>query len=178
MKILISGHTSGIGLAISQYFSNIGHDITGFSRTNSRDLNDDNIQNQFAQESLEHDVIIINANVGFNNVHLLYKVYNIIKNQDKTIVVLGSRRTEILTSFPMEYQIEKIAIEETARQLQNSSKLPNIVILRPGYVNTSANNHVTTTQTSPQSVAELLDWILETNKTKDFKILNLLFAPQ
>lgn len=177
MKILISGHTSGIGLAIYDHFTNKGDEVVGYSRTNGLDLRDKYIFRDFVNEAEQSDVIIINANIGFKTVELLYEVFYKTQGQNKTIVVLGSRRTEVLTNKPMPYQIEKVAIEETARQLQNSSALPHIVILRPGYVDTPANPHVTTKMTSAKSVAELLDWILETNKTKDFKILNLLFAP-
>lgn len=178
MKILISGHTNGIGQAIYEHFSKNGHIVTGYSRSNSLDLHAESNQRAFADEAVTSDVIIINANISFACVRLLYKVFEKIQGKNKTIVVLGSRRTEILTSKPMLYQIEKIAIEETAKQLQNSAALPHIVILRPGYVDTPATSHITAVKTDPRSVAELLDWILETNRTKDFKILNLLFGPQ
>ena len=104
MKILISGHTKGIGQAIASHFSAKNYQVSGYSRTNNRDLSLPSNQTDFAYESLDSDIIIINANIGFHTVDLLYKVFEKIAGLDKTIVVLGSRRTEVLTNFPMKYQ--------------------------------------------------------------------------
>jgi NAD(P)-dependent dehydrogenase (short-subunit alcohol dehydrogenase family) len=180
MKILISGHTNGIGASIAKYFANKNYQVTGYSRSNNRDLSHALMREQFSVESLLNDIVVINANIGFDSTSLFYKVCQICKGKtDKTIIVLGSQTTETTKTFAHPYQIHKLALESAAQQLQNIPGYPTIVVVRPGYVDTPSVQSITNVRKmSPDSVAEVIWSIVELNKSKDYKILNILFAPK
>lgn len=180
MKILISGHNRGIGKSIADHFASKHYNIVGFSRSNNKDLAIEGVRTQFILESMSSDVIVLNANIGFDAVQLLYKICQVCKGQqNKTIVILGSQSTETTKTFPHQYQIEKIALESAAQQLQNITGYPTIVVVRPGYVDTDSVRHVTdVAKISPDSVAELIATVLELNQRTDYKILNILFVPK
>jgi NAD(P)-dependent dehydrogenase (short-subunit alcohol dehydrogenase family) len=180
MKILISGHSRGIGHAIAEYFGQRNYEITGFSRSNNKDLSSQLERDQFVIASLTNDIIVLNANLGFNSIGLLYQICQICKGQtNKTIVIIGSQSTETTKTWPHPYQIEKLALESAAKQMQNIPGYPTIIIVRPGYVDTDSVAQVThSAKMSPNSVAELIYSIIEINKSKDYKILNILFVPK
>lgn len=180
MKILLSGHTKGIGLAIYEHFTNLNYEVVGYSRTNSLDLLDRYTQIKFIMESVSSDIIILNANIGFKNVGLFYDLCKALyKRTEKTIIVLGSHSTETTKLFVHPYQIEKIALEEAARQIQGLRDYPNIVILRPGYVDTPAAAKIKDQQKiSPNSIAKLIESIITSNTNNDYKILNILVVPK
>ena len=180
MKILLSGHTRGIGLAIYDHFTNLNYKVAGYSRANSLDLLDTSNRAKFISESITADVIILNAHLGYENVNLFYMLCKLLYKQvQKTIIVLGSHSTETTKSFVHPYQIEKLALEEAARQVQSLPGYPTIVIVRPGYVDTQSVSHVKGQQKmATSSVATLIEHIINSNAENDFKILNILFVPK
>lgn len=180
MKILISGHTNGIGLAIYEHFTNLNHQMTGYSRANGKDLTDKSIQKKFIFESILSDVVILNANLGFENVGLFYDICKALyKKTDKTIVVFGSQSTETTKTFVHPYQIEKIALEEAARQMQNLPDYPTIIIVRPGFVDTPSVEHVKNhRKIPPDNVAKLIEFLINSNMNNTYKILNILLVPK
>ena len=109
MKILISGHTSGIGKAIADKFSANNYEVIGFSRSNNRDLTQLVNKIDFCDLAEKSDVIVLNADLKFDNVQLLYNIYNRLKNnKDTSIIVIGSHSTETTKNWAHPYQIEKI----------------------------------------------------------------------
>ena len=76
-RILISGHTSGIGKAIAEKFISNDYEVTGYSRTNGRDLHDKHTIGDFIRESNASDVIVLNADLKYDSVHILYQLYYI-----------------------------------------------------------------------------------------------------
>ena len=157
MKILISGHSRGIGLSIAEYFTKLGHEVAGYSRSNSKDLAQVGMRNQFVFDSITSDIVVLNANIGFDSVNLLYQVCQVFRGQPgKTVVVIGSQSTETTKNFPHQYQIEKLSLESAAQQLQNVPGYPTIIVVRPGYVDTRTVAHVANlAKMSPDSVAEI-----------------------
>lgn len=180
MKILISGHTSGIGLAINEYFTSKNCMVTGYSRSTGYDLREPKIRQTFILTACLSDVVILNANIGYHNIELFYNLCNMFKsNPNKTIVVIGSHSTETTKNFIHPYQIEKLALEEAARQVQNVPNNPTVLIVRPGYVDTPSVSHVTgQNKMQPMSVAKLIYDILDSNRVNDYKILNILLVPK
>jgi len=142
MKIAITGHSSGIGLALAKVLESRGHEIIGLSRRNGFNIR--NIPTVVSKiESA--DIFINNAQAGYAQVELLYAMYE--KWKDDRTKHIWCISTEI-TRMPVipeitgmdskqiaEYKNQKVALEEAARYLQYIKGV-NITIIKPGAVAT------------------------------------------
>jgi NAD(P)-dependent dehydrogenase (short-subunit alcohol dehydrogenase family) len=179
-KILILGHTKGVGKAIAARMTADGHDVKGLSRTDGNfDMEQSNSRERVVNSLDQYDTLMIVANAGFSNVEMLYRAWGKWRGRkDKTIVVIGSHITEAFRNFSSPYQIHKIALDATVKQLQSSSPYPNIVLLRPGWVDTATSGNVEAAKMSADSVADIVAWTLDENANRDFRITNVLFEPK
>ena len=96
MKIAITGHTAGIGKALSEIYANKGHEIVGLSRRNGY-----NIRSITKVVSMIEpcDIFINNAQVGFAQTELLFAVYKVWKDKkNKKIINISTMLTCLPTS--------------------------------------------------------------------------------
>lgn len=145
MKIAITGHTSGIGRAFAQYLSSKGHEIIGLSK---RDGN--NIRNvpKIVEKILECDMWINNAQSGYAQTELLYKVVEIWKDDRSKMIwnisTMMTRDNDLPKIDGMsftelaEYKNQKRALEDAFYQLKSSSV--RMCLIRPGAVATQPYN--------------------------------------
>lgn len=143
MKIAITGHTAGIGKALSLVLTDRGHTIVGLSK---RDGN--NIRNtpKIVEKILPCDLFINNAQAGFAQTELLYAVWEAWEDQPgKHIWCIGTMMTQspVPVSVPghsnleiMQYRNQKIALDDAVAQLRHLNHLPVITMVRPGAVAT------------------------------------------
>ena len=144
MKIAITGHSAGIGKALAAEYARDGHEIVGLSK---RDGN--NIRNvpKIADMIEPCDVFINNAQAGYSQTELLYEVANRWQGTKKHIIVISS----ILAQIPIcpipgldmnQYRVQKVALEEAARQIRWLKLGINITIVRPGDIATQDHKTV------------------------------------
>ena len=156
MKVLISGTSRGIGLAIAKKFLSSGHEVYGVDIRESQ-INDDNyhhIQKDIRDEnlpSLDVDIIISNAGVQDEetaldvnlkgNIHFVEK-YLGSKNL-KTILFTASSSARNGAEFPL-YSASKGGLvsymKNLAIRLANRRVLVNSI--SPGGVVTPLNEHI------------------------------------
>ena len=184
MKIAITGHTAGIGLATTNLLREQGHEVMGFSRRNGWDLTDKDIRKNLINELTEgkFDCFINNAypykyyqNIeGFTQVELLNQVWLLWeKDPTKKIVVVGSLSSETVKNYYHPYSVHKKAIDETCKQLRNTRPWPHVINIKPSYVDTQVVKNIKHGEKSkPEDVAELVSWALN-NKVK---VLDLMFS--
>lgn len=139
MKIAITGHSAGIGLALANEYAAAGHEIVGLSRRNGY-----NIKNlmKILNPILECDVLINNAQSGFAQTELLSAVWKEWRHQkDKMIINIST----LMTTHPSAgsddadlemYRIQKLALENAHHQLRLLSGSPKMILVRPGAVAT------------------------------------------
>lgn len=145
MRIAITGHSAGIGKSFASYLSDRGHEIIGLSR---RDGN--NIRNIKAtvDQIVQCDMWINNAQSGYAQVELLYKVLDVWKN-DRTKMIwnistimtrdLGVPEIPGLDNTSLaEYKNQKRALEDAFYQLKNNKV--RMCLIRPGAVATQPRN--------------------------------------
>lgn len=155
MKICITGHSAGIGQALSNIYAAKGHEIVGLSRRNGY-----NIRNIPKILSMVEpcDMFINNAQVGFAQTELLFSVYKLWKGQEGKVIINIST---MLTCFPVsslpgiemtEYYVQKKVLEEATSQLRQLNDWPHICLVRPGGVATQPD------QSSPRPYADVNHW--------------------
>jgi hypothetical protein len=145
MKIAITGHTAGIGQALAQRLGHRGHDIVGLSK---RDGN--NIRNtpKIVAQILPCDMWINNAQAGYAQTELLYKVAEAWQgDRSKMIWNISTMMTQTqgvpnivgqsVTAL-QEYKNQKRALEDAHHELKNRG--PCMCLIRPGAVATQPYN--------------------------------------
>lgn len=152
MKIAITGHTAGIGCALSSRLAHHGHDIVGISRSQGH-----NIRNipKIKEMIVGCDLWINNAQAGYAQTELLYKVWESWKNvPHKSIWLISTMMTTDhrvlkipgMTEISVaEYKNQKRALEDAFYQLRPMAPSPQMLLIRPGAVATQpgqiANEH-------------------------------------
>jgi NADP-dependent 3-hydroxy acid dehydrogenase YdfG len=159
MKISITGHTSGLGLALANYYSNAGHTVLGFSRSNGYDIT---APTQILEESKDCDLFINNAYHGMAQVHVLYSLHEMWKHDNsKTIFTVGSVSADGIKTWRHPYAVYKNALDRTVEQLQNCPDTQcRILHLKPGYIDTPMVANVTHKKMSTEYVAEVVVWMI------------------
>ena len=136
MKIAITGHSAGIGQALTKIYEAQGHEIVGLSRRNGHNIRSiPKVANMI--ESC--DVFINNAQVGFAQTELMWEVWRRWQGQYKTIVNISTQMTneEYSPNLDLdEYYVQKKALELAHQQCQYRSKWPQMILIRPGNIAT------------------------------------------
>jgi len=100
LKVVVTGHTSGIGKSIYEYFSN-GNEVLGFSRSNGYDISLEHDRYRIAEQSISADVFVNNAYNNYDDSQkmMLELILEKWKNTDKMIINLSSRYTSKDTTY-------------------------------------------------------------------------------
>lgn len=155
MKIAITGHSAGIGQALTKVYQTQGHQVIGLSKRHGH-----NIRN--IPKIISHiepcDVFVNNAQDGFAQTELLFEMYKLWKGQSgKRIInistIMASHPTSVLPGIEMiAYRNQKVTLEEAHRQLQYLQDWPRLTLIRPGAVATQPG------QSSPMPYANVDEW--------------------
>lgn len=144
MKIAITGHTAGIGQALARIYSQHGHDIVGLSRREGN-----NIRNlpKIADQIEPCDMFVNNAQTGYAQTELLFEMARRWQGSKKHIIIIST----IMTQNPIsplpglemdQYRIQKVALEESVKQIRNRGLQIKLTIVRPGNIATSKDKTV------------------------------------
>ncbi len=119
MQYAITGHTQGIGYAI---YNRLMPNIIGFSKSTGYDITNSSDRRRIISESRHCDCFINNATDGFGQTELLIELFYEWKNQDKTIINVGSRIAEVSLSPGYEhlllYSAQKKALKSIISDMQ------------------------------------------------------------
>lgn len=132
-KIVITGHTSGIGQEIYNYFSqDPTNNVVGFSRSNGFDIKLPAIQRKIVELSKDADIFVNNAYNWHDNSQLvlLRSMFAAWEGQNKTIINMSS----IAPAQPVQtvYSLLKGGIDSFC--FSKTFHLPHILNLKPGWV--------------------------------------------
>jgi NADP-dependent 3-hydroxy acid dehydrogenase YdfG len=162
VKVAITGHTSGIGLAIADAFRARGAEIVGLSRSTGYDLTD---REKVVGAAAACDIFVNNRH-QYNDdtqLQLLFRLADEWKGQDKTIINLGSRAGECFVLGRMDpYSVYKHALDAASQQLFNRpDQRPRVVNIRPGFVDTESVKGTQVPKLSPGDVANVVMWVID-----------------
>ena len=109
-KIVITGHTSGIGKAIFDKFTEVScHQIIGMSRSNGYDIEKD--FDKVVEEAAGAEIFINNA---YRDQQQL-KLFNALKDKVDSMVVMGSVSRHYPELMPTDYVQDKQQVHEACR---------------------------------------------------------------
>ena len=144
MKIALTGHTKGIGLATKELLEADGHEVVGFSRTNGYNvMRPKNI----VKNALDCDVFINNAWMPDAQPRLLYLMYEEWQHQAKHIFILSSTAGDYPDFFGMwgfnswvPYVSDKQRLDEASYNLSRLWKpgMCKVTNIRPHWVRSDA----------------------------------------
>lgn len=159
MKIGITGHTQGLGLAITQQMTALGHEVIGFSRTNGYDISDDATLDRIVSECTECDVFINNAVYEYAQTKLLYKLHNSWEGKDRQIVNIGSKITMLWVKdhhLDLMYRNHKKSLDDACEFLNNRCDLPKVMLVKIPRIDTQRVQHMQKEKLPPSVVADLI----------------------
>lgn len=170
MKIAITGHSRGIGLALYDYFSK-NHDVIGFSKSTGYNIANNDNRQRIAKQSADCDMFVNNAYSDFvpeAQLELLKLMHQQWQSSDKIIINISSRFTESNNI----YSNAKRELDDYC--LTNSRSSVYITNLKPGLTDTVRVQSMSGIKMSTTSIVEVVDFIL-INKN-NFRVHNISFG--
>lgn len=172
MKVVITGHTRGIGKAIYEYFKKDSKNILiGFSKSTFCDISKEIDRQIILKELIDTDIFVNNA---YNNDDdsqniLLEKCFKLWKTKKKIIINVSS----IASNWPInKYAIFKYKQDKFCQK--NVYEYPRIINLRPGYVDTDMVRNKDRVKMVCEDVVTVLDYVLKSN----INIHDITFTPK
>lgn len=162
MKIAITGHTSGIGKGILEYYSE-EHEVIGFSLENGYDIND---YSRILEETKDCDIFINNAYSRYTQSEIVSEWAKVHSNDKHLIISTSSIAAEPLLEieniYPhlKPYGEEKYAINKASWNVNHSESVCKSSVIMPGVVETNFYNPY---DTEEQNGIELYNRVIETN---------------
>ena len=175
MKISITGHTKGIGLAFADLYQQKNYQVIGFSRSNGFDITDPDAVDQIINQSQDADIFINNAHAwnhdAFAQTNLLFRLWESWQGKKKTIVNIGSSLTMRWEKGPPDsitYRTAKKTLEESCEFLWNQNAWPNVCLMVPCLTDTARTRYRNdTNKVDPKHFVNLVDHCLS---IKEFRI--------
>ena len=147
MRVAITGHTSGIGQGLYNYFQERGYPVQGFDQTNGFVLPE--AENRVLEQIEDCDIFINNALPVASQISLLKQLWPKWKNTDKKIIVLGSiaSQMESVQAGVEDYRQEKNELARVCKSLQygewpNPYSRCSLMVIHPGFVATNLISHL------------------------------------
>ena len=163
LSAAVTGHTRGIGFALSKCLSDAGYDVRGYSRSNGYTLPE---KSQLVVHSAKHaDVFVNNAYSGMAQCDLFNAVYKLWKNDSSKTIVNIISMSKFLRSHtePKIYSAEKAGLELVSKQaLLNPDRKCRIININPGYVRTDMIKHLHDQHNmlTAEQLAEAITWCI------------------
>lgn len=133
MKVVITGHTSGLGRALYNHMISMSHNVVGYSRSTGHTLPDS--VEYIVEQAKMGDLFINNTHCGTVQCDFLRALHNIVP-----IITCGSMGAEIGKDSQNPYYAQKYAVEQTHKQLKRRTRNP-MLLLRMGYLENYADKH-------------------------------------
>ena len=125
MKIVITGHTRGLGKEIYNHFVSLNHEVIGLSRSNGFSIPEK--INEIVEIAKTSDLFINNAHVGLSQAEFIKKLFRTTK-----IITSGSMGADHWESGDI-YYVEKNRIENLHKICKEFTAQP-MLLIKMGYL--------------------------------------------
>jgi NAD(P)-dependent dehydrogenase (short-subunit alcohol dehydrogenase family) len=180
MKIVVTGHTTGIGKALADVYRQHGHEVVGFSRSTGHDIRQEANRQAIIEASADADVFINNARGSpdddFAQVKLLFEIWQVWQSQQRQIINISSSLTMrwehdvgILT-----YRTSKRALEDACDFLWNKSSWPAVSVIAPCRTDTPSTEYLKTS--NKVDAMEFAQLVYHTSTQTNFRVQVLKLA--
>jgi short-subunit dehydrogenase len=129
MNIAVTGHTSGIGLALFDKFTQSGHTVLGFSRANGYDIGSGSLDS-ILEQSQHFDMFINNAFHSTGQNRLLEELLILWQGTDKYIINISSNIVNVTVPLSDEannYKLAKVLSNQIVNDYQGSVNILNVL---------------------------------------------------
>jgi short-subunit dehydrogenase involved in D-alanine esterification of teichoic acids len=132
MKVAITGDNSGIGLALSNAFKNLGHDVIGFSRSTGFDISDLLARKEILDRLAGCDVFVNNAWHTTGQFEMLNSILINWEGSNKNVINISSNIKTLPEEFFVvevlrKYRDSKKEIDELISNYQGTVKILNVL---------------------------------------------------
>jgi NADP-dependent 3-hydroxy acid dehydrogenase YdfG len=165
-KVAITGHSSGIGKGLYDYFLSKNINVMGFDKTGGLDISLKENQDVIIELTKDCDLFFNNAYSGYAQVELM-KLWQQQHFNDKHFIInTSSMAAEPLADIPANfpwlkpYGEEKYAINKTSWDINHSGSKCKSIVIMPGVCQTNFYNPY---DTADQNGLELYNRIMETD---------------
>ena len=173
MKIVITGHTSGIGKALFDVLS-IDYDVIGLSRSNGYDITTDLGRSKIIDAAYDCDVFVNNAfdysNYTDAQVVLARKIFDLWNGEQKYIVNISSRVNDFQQINNQQYADVKLSLDKFYEET-SMSNTPSVLNFRPGATDTRVMQNSTVDKMTPEHVATVIKFVID--NLQNFRIRNI-----
>ena len=159
MRIAITGHTQGLGLACANLYVDLGHTVVGLSRSNGYDIGN---TSAIIDAIKDCDVFINNAYSNNSQTILLNKLFALWKDTNKIIINIGSASTvyprleENQDNAAWPYREHKQELEKTFRVLSKTTHQCRMQLISPGALDTNMIAHINCPKMATQDAARII----------------------
>lgn len=164
--IAVTGHTSGLGKGVYDYFQSLGYNVKGFSKDNGFDIS--------SKENVDRIVELTrDCDLFFNNAYHFYQQVEIARlwqqqhwSDQHYIINTSSIAAEPLADIPnnaawlTSYGEEKYSLNKISWEINHSGSKCKSIVVMPGVCQTNFYNPY---DTPDQNGLELYQRVLETN---------------
>ncbi len=158
MKVVITGHMNGLGLALSNKFAEKGYIVSGYDLLNNKNITRNSIVDQLISDCTDADIFVNNAIP--NQSPLLIDVFNKWIGEDKTIINISSATTYLpnvdLPESMNDYISQKKILDKMVHFYRGKSQLPHIMNIRPGWFESNLVKEFNTKKMNPEDIANLI----------------------
>lgn len=162
MKLAITGHTRGIGLALYNEANSAGYSVIGLSRSTGHDISTDDILSAIE----DCDCFINNAYHPESQTSLLENVINLWKGQDKLIINISSKMS-YLDTMPDPKQQQYIKDKKKQNQImqyQSMRAYPRVCNVVLGLCDTDMSKvFKTDKKMNTKDIASFVIGLIQTN---------------
>lgn len=131
-KIVITGHTTGIGKAIFEYFSkDPGNTVFGFSRSTGDNIKDSAVRNKIIEFSTDADIFVNNAYSWHDDSQLMLLQNMFLKWKDKDKLIINISSIAPAAEVQTTYTLLKKGLDDFC--FSKTFQLPHILNLKPNW---------------------------------------------
>ena len=165
---LLTGHTSGLGMAIFEHLLAHDWEVEGCSRRNGFNISDPSDRKSIIEKSLNAKVFINNASEGYSQTDLLFELFNEWKKCGKSgrILNIGSRAAidyKFRSDPPVLYDYQKVSLRALCETLSLQNQIA-VSCIHFAYIETerikSRSNLTGVPMLSVQYAAEVVHWAI------------------
>ena len=158
MKVVITGHMNGLGLALTNKFTEKKCNVSGYDLLDGKDINNLKVIEEIVKDCIDADIFVNNAIP--NQSLLLTDVFNKWIGKDKTIINISSAITYLpnvnLPESVNDYISQKKMLDEMVHFYRGKSQLPHIMNIRPGWFESNLVKEFNTKKMNPEDIANMI----------------------